>query len=164
MKTPLLSAHVQYSQLSNSIINKHKCTNMALIANWGSVYLEISDMKTWESLCSVWTAWIKNITRLTDTGPFFFSSVKVSVDWCEVAVVCLLPSVWDVWLDSKRLCSARRFPITVRCVKAESPPETQPCHLRHAAVSFPLTSSGSKMSLLFNSKRKHQFLKHLKMF
>lgn len=44
---------------------------------------------------------------------------------------------------------------TDRCVKAESALETQPCHLQHTTVSFPLTSSGSETSLLFNSKGRH---------
>lgn len=116
-----------------------------------------------ESLCSVRTAWIKNIARLTDTSPFSLS-VKVRVDWCEVVVVCLLPSVWDVWLDSARQNNARRFPATDRCVKAESALETQPCHLRHATVSFPLTSSGSEMSLLFDSKESSSFSRIFKCF
>lgn len=108
----------------------------------------------WESLCLVRMARIKNIAWLTDTSPFSLS-VKVWVDWWEVVAVCLLPSVWDVWLDSARQNNARRFPRTDRCVKAESALETQPCHLQHATVSFPLTSSGSETSLLYNSKERH---------
>ena len=60
--------------------------------------------------------------------------------------MCLLPSVWDVWLDSARQSRARTFPTTDRCVNSKSALETQPCHLRHTAVSIPLMSSGSEMS------------------
>lgn len=111
-----------------------------------------------ESLCSVRTVWIKNITRLTDTS-LFLLSVKVSVDWCEVAVVCLLPSVWDVWLDSARQSCTRRFPTTDRCVKAKSAlvnpavsPPTRRCQL-------PPDKLWKWNVSLVQFKRKHQFLK-----
>ena len=53
------------------------------------------------------------------------------------------------------------FPQLTDVFKPNQPLKTQPCHLRHAAVSFPLTSSGSEMSLLFQlRRRKSHFLKH----
>lgn len=73
--------------------------------------------------------------------------------------MCLPPSVCRVWLDSARQNDASRFPMADRCVGAELALETQPRHLRHATVSFHLTSAGSEMCLLFNSKGKQTFLK-----
>lgn len=134
---------------------------------WDKVKLQTETL--WRLLCvyleraSAQLGWLVLKIGLTDTG-LFSLSVKVRVDWCEVVVVCLLPSVWDVWLDSARQNNARRFPATDRCVKAESALETQPCHLRHATVSFPLTSSGSEMSLLFNSKESSSFSRIFKCF
>lgn len=109
-------------------------------------------------LCSVRGAWNGMSARLTDTSPFS-SAVTVAVEWCEVVAVCLPPSVCRVWLDSARQNDASRFPTADRCVGAESALETQTRHLRHATVSFPLTSAGSGTCLFFNSKGKQTFLK-----
>lgn len=104
-------------------------------------------------LCSVRGAWNKMSARLTDTSPFS-SAVTVAVEWCEVVAVCLPPSVCRVWLDTARQNDASRFPTADRCVAAESALETQTRHLRHATVSFPLTSAVEWNVSLFQFKRK----------
>lgn len=117
----------------NSRINT---TNRKLLCDIKSNYQQRQLCLFGRGLCSARGAWNKMSARLTDTGPFS-SAVTVAVEWCEVVAVCLPPSVCRVWLDTARQNDASRFPTADRCVAAESAPETQTRHLRHATVSFP---------------------------
>lgn len=65
--------------------------------------------------------------------------------------VCCRLSGMSGWIRHVRV-DASRFPTADRCVKAESALETQPRHLRHAAVSFPLTGSANQTTVSLDSK------------
>lgn len=100
----------------------------------GGWYLSVWAFVAWkqcEPLCSVRTVWIRDIIRLAGLS-VFFSSVKLSVDWCVVVVVCRLSSVWDVWLDSAR----GGFPQLTDVLKPSRPPKPS-----HVTSDTPLSAS-----------------------
>lgn len=91
-------------------------------------------------------------------------SVRVRLDGCEVAVVCLPLSVWDVWLDSERQSDRRRFPSTDRRVEAESPPRNPAASPPTRRCQLPPDELCKWNVSLAQFKRKHWFLKHFKLF
>lgn len=173
MTTPLLSAHVQYSQFykfnNKSVL--HKCTHMAL---WDKIKSQTEAV--WKLICVYLK--ICDINYKRASAQLGQLELKISADWQSLACfsrqlkyqltdvrlwLCCRLSGMSGWIQHVRATQGG-FPTTDRCVKAESALENPAVSPPTRRCQLPPDKLWKWNVSLAQFKRQHQFLKHFKMF